>query len=356
MSNIEWTEKTWNPTTGCNKVSAGCKFCYAEKQHFRLQHMHQGKYTKGFAEGVQMHEDELLKPLRWQKPSLVFVNSMSDLFHADVPFEFIDKVFAVIGFSQNHTFQILTKRPERMLEYFTKHYSQSKIVNACRLFTMMGEANYEKIKAERHHNYPGSDGSWPMPNVWLGTSCEDQATTNLRIPYLLQVPASVRFLSCEPLLGAIDLIPPINYPIPGTKDYAPPIQWVIAGGESGNKARPVHPDWLRGLRDQCQAAGVPFFFKQWGEWGTEMKFPKKRKNIAGTYLSVEGHRCGFECLKQSSHHYETLYKIGKHLSGRLLDGREHNEYPVGYTPKPPKGGLTAKEYKPMFPYHEIEAL
>jgi len=252
-SSIEWTQETWNPTTGCNKVSQGCKNCYAETMHKRLQGMGQPKYKRDFNKGVMMHDDALDYPLTIKKPTMFFVNSMSDLFHDDVTFEFIDKVFATMAATPQHTYQVLTKRAEIMKDYFA--WKQ-----------LVWRNNYQ-----------------PLPNVWLGVSCEDQTTADERIPYLLKCPAAVRFLSCEPLLGPIDL-ETIDPESPGgnigsinaftgdencfdhSESRGGPIHWVIAGGESGHGARPMHPEWVRSLRDQCADADVPFFFKQWGEY------------------------------------------------------------------------------------------
>lgn len=312
---IEWCKRpgtkpeTWNPTTGCNKVSQGCKNCYAEVMHKRLKGMGQPKYQQPFLSGAVEHEDTLTIPLKWKTPRTVFVNSMSDLFHENVEFQFISDVWKVMANCPQHTFLILTKRPERLLMY-------SELISR-----------------------------WAPKNVWLGISCEDQATANERIPLLLQVPAAVRFLSCEPLLGKIDLsrIPHFkdslnnqyyrhvlnekSYSGNDCTDYPGKIDWVIAGGESGHGARPMHPDWVRSLRDQCEAAQVPFFFKQWGEWSTEKMFPGKRKNIAATFLNPQGHRCGFQILQHASQYYTTLYKSGKNNTGRKLDGWEWNGFP-----------------------------
>ncbi len=210
-SPIEWTQATWNPVTGCTKVSPGCKHCYAERLAKRLQAMGVKKYANGFK--VTLHEDALEIPLRWKQPRIIFVNSMSDLFHEEVPLEFIRKVFAVMKQAHQHIFQVLTKRAERMAE----------------LAPLL---------------------EWP-PNVWMGVSVENQRYT-YRIDLLRQVPASVRFLSLEPLLGPI---PDLN--LDG-------IHWVIVGGESGPGARPMKKEWVLEIRDQCIRAGVPFFFKQWG--------------------------------------------------------------------------------------------
>ena len=210
-SSIEWTESTWNPVTGCTKISPGCAHCYAERMAKRLQAMGQGRYHNGFV--LTLQPDVLEVPLRWKRPRMIFVNSMSDLFHKDVPAEFIEECFAVMQRASQHTFQVLTKRPERAAEL------------ASRL-------------------------SWP-DNVWMGTTVES-ADYVPRIHSLTRIPAAVRFLSIEPLLG---LIP--RLPLKG-------IHWVIVGGESGPNARPMEASWVLQIRDRCLASEVPFFFKQWG--------------------------------------------------------------------------------------------
>ena len=210
-SGIEWTEATWNPVTGCTKISPGCRHCYAERLSYRLQAMGKERYKNGFR--LALHEDALAVPRTWRSPRLVFVNSMSDLFHERVPLPFIRRVFQVMTDCPRHTFQILTKRPQIAAE----HASQL---------------------------------NWPR-NVWLGTSIEN-ATALVRIRHLRRIPAAIRFLSVEPLLEPIP-----SLPLTG-------IDWVIVGGESGPGCRPMEPWWVRDIRDRCVAHGVPFFFKQWG--------------------------------------------------------------------------------------------
>lgn len=211
-SHIEWTETTWNPITGCTKISTGCKFCYAERFSERFRGVSGHPYEQGF--DLKLHPDRLRQPLTWKKPRIVFVNSMSDLFHEDIPMEFIKQVFEVMSEARRHTFQVLTKRPRNLLKICQQHLNH--------------------IPA----------------NVWLGVSIENQQHVR-RIDYLRQVSASIRFLSCEPLLG------PLNLDLTG-------IDWVIVGGESGPGARPMHVEWVRDIRKQCNKKDVPFFFKQWG--------------------------------------------------------------------------------------------
>jgi protein gp37 len=210
-SAIEWTDATWNPVTGCTKVSPGCKNCYAERLALRLQAMGNKRYTNGFR--ITLHPDQLTLPLRWRKPRRIFVNSMSDLFHEDVPDEFVRRAFEVMSEARWHVFQVLTKRSGRLAEL------------APRL-------------------------PWPS-NVWQGVSVENARQTS-RVADLVTVPAFVRFLSVEPLLGAIP-----DLPLEG-------VHWVIVGGESGHGHRPIREQWVRDIREQCRRANVAFFFKQWG--------------------------------------------------------------------------------------------
>lgn len=210
-SSIEWTEATWNPVTGCTKISPGCKFCYAERMAKRLKAMGQERYRDGFRLTLQPDLVEL--PLRWKTPKMIFVNSMSDLFHRDVPLDYIQRCFATMKCASWHTFQVLTKRADRLAAV-------------------------------------AGDLDWP-PNVWMGVSVENADYVD-RIDFLRTVPATIRFLSLEPLLG----------PLPNLE--LTDIHWVIVGGESGPGARPMESAWVTDLRDQCQSANVPFFFKQWG--------------------------------------------------------------------------------------------
>jgi protein gp37 len=279
---ISWTDSTWNAVTGCSKVSEGCRNCYAAKLAPRLAAMGQKGYTrlpwtkKNAPENVFLHEDRLEKPLRWKKPRRIFVNSMSDLFHEQVPDEFIDKVFAVMGMAGEradprdldealpaHTFQILTKRPERMAAYLNDWDRQHRIIEA------IESLGYDGEQMDLWHSQ-----GWPLKNVWLGTSVEDQKAADERVPHLLETPAAVRFLSCEPLIGPVELMK--FYPATDGRGWESValtstlaggqklhlIDWVIAGGESGPGYRPMDPAWPRSLRDQCIAAGVSFFYKQ----------------------------------------------------------------------------------------------
>lgn len=225
-SKIEWTEQTWNPTVGCTKISPGCKHCYAEIMARRLQAMG----TRGYENGFELKQlpNRLEEPLRRKKSTVYFVNSMSDVFHESVPFEYIDKIFETITKTPQHTYQILTKRADRMAEYF-------------------------------------KDRQVPE-NAWMGVSVEDQRYGVPRIDYLRQIPAQTRFLSVEPLLEDIGIINLAG------------VHWVIVGGESGPKARPMQREWVEDIRVQCEEAGVAFFFKQWGGWGADGKKRAKKQN------------------------------------------------------------------------------
>lgn len=221
---IEWTQATWNPTTGCDRVSEGCDHCYALVLARRLKAAGNPRYQRDGAPprsgpgfGLTLHEDKLEEPLRWRQPRLVFVDSMSDLFHPRIPADFIARAFDVMAQASEHTFQVLTKRPARMASVL------------------------RRVRPR------------PLPNVWLGTSVENQRWAKVRIPKLLATPAAVRFLSCEPLLGPLDL-----------REWLPWLDWVIVGGESGPGHRPMDVNWAVTLRDQCVRASVPFFFKQVG--------------------------------------------------------------------------------------------
>ena len=260
---ISWTNKTWNPTTGCDQISPGCDHCYALTLSKRLKAMGSAAYqrdgdprTSGPGFGLTLHPDRLDQPLRWRKPRRIFVNSMSDLFHDQVPDAFIARVFAVMAAAPQHTFQILTKRHARM----------RSLLSHDRWLVQVADAG-----APYGLDLPTLlDRQWPLPNVWLGVSAEDQKWANIRIPALLDTPAAVRFLSAEPLLGPINLHAwPHGDP---AEDGFHRLDWVIAGGESGPGARPMDVAWAWDLLNQCDAAGVPFFLKQTGsvvaaEWG-----------------------------------------------------------------------------------------
>ncbi|WP_333873103.1 DUF5131 family protein [Methylobacter sp.] len=273
-TNIEWADATWNPVTGCSKMSQGCKYCYAERDWPRMAKV--PAYVGRKFTDVRWHYDRLEIPLRWQKPRLIFVNSMSDLFHESVPFDFIHRVMVSMQQAPRHIYQVLTKRPARVLEFFDYWGDEAK-------------EGFAEL----------------MPNVWLGVSVEDQKTASERIPLLLSAPAAVHWISAEPLLGKVDIR---SGHIPNGLD------WVVVGGESGPNARPMHPDWVRSLRDQCIAAEVPFLFKQWGEWAPVHELRCNEPGVKGKIW----------------HNFDpdtSVCRVGKKQSGRLIDGVEYNGYP-----------------------------
>lgn len=293
---IEWAEEVWNPVTGCRAISPGCKNCYAERMSKRLA----GRFGYPAADpfSVTLHPDKITEPLSWKKPRRIFVCSMGDLFHDDVLDRWIAEVFKSIGMCmaagdgrKDHIFMILTKRPERLRNFFR---------------------------------------DWPLfenlPNVWLGVTAENQEQADARIPVLLSIPAVKRFVSIEPMLGPVDLndmLHPHNLgsfsSLTGIHNWGKPhkekeygtLDLVICGGESGPGARPVHPDWVRGVRDQCKEVGIPFFFKQWGDWAED-----KQHGLATTSVRA--------CRFQDG---TLVERVGKKAAGRMLDGKEYLEWP-----------------------------
>ena len=295
-SGIAWTEASWNPVTGCTKVSAGCKHCYAEREWTRLAANPQsGVYHGRQFTDVACHPERLDQPLRWTKPRRIFVNAMADLFHESVPDAFIDQVFAVMALAPQHTFQVLTKRAERMRGWFAPGYDNREHA--------VGHAMRE-IAASRGGDDAGLP-EWPLANVWLGVSAEDQETAETRIPVLLETPAAVRWVSLEPLLGPVDLSSWLNpdatceqcdtncpdcphhkaVVIDNPKDPGFPktqtLSWVVCGGESGPRARVFRAEWAREILQQCRAADVPFFMKQMGAAFNDGRFTVKLRHRAG---------------------------------------------------------------------------
>jgi protein gp37 len=305
---IQWATDVWNPSVGCTKVSSGCARCYAETMAKRLKAMGRPEYQDTIGENgrwngtIQLIKERLDDPLRWKKPRRVFVNSMSDLFHDNVPYAFIDSVFGVMAAAHWHTFMLLTKRPERMWSYLSGVAVDKQLDPTSTNQRWQRSDHWRNIYAV-------------LPNVWLGVSVEDQATADERIPLLLQTPAAVRFVSYEPALGPVNfsewILPDETHSSHGILTGDSQLDWIIMVGESGPGARPMHPDWARSVRDQCQAAGVPFFFKQWGEWTTV--YPKGMRSLAG--------------IQEAYADGEHFYRIGKGSAGRMLDGREWNEFP-----------------------------
>ena len=276
MSKIAWTDETWNPVTGCTKVSPGCKHCYMYAMYPRLKAMGTPGYPAS-PDVVTLRPSMLNKPLRWKRRRMVFVNSMSDLFHEDIPDDYLDQVFAVMALTPRHTYQILTKRPQRMLNYLNAMLAGQRDITGSAAH-VTGKALGECLEPiDRAFRTVGQsfEKAGALRNVWLGVSVEDQIRADERIPILLDTPAAVRFLSCEPLLGPIDLNR-IGLGEGGPWrsafgiHHGVGIDWVIAGGESGPGARPCSERWLADIRDQTHAAGRPYFLKQLGG------YPNKR--------------------------------------------------------------------------------
>lgn len=372
---IEWTDSTWNPIRGCSRVSEGCTGCYAEAVAGRFSGPglpYAGTITQTTAGPrwngrIKFVDSAFDQPLRWTRPRRIFVNSMSDLFHENLSNEHIAEIFGVMAMAQRHTFQVLTKRATRMREWFEWIANDADGGTwGCILHAR------QRLGIAGWKHEPCDDGpEWPLPNVFLGVSAENQATANERIPQLLRTPATVRFVSLEPLLGSIDLtrldarqaqkwnlvqvnaiaernaldgshVSDLGIEYSGTRR----LNWVIVGGESGTRARPMHPDWTRSLRDQCVAAKVPYFFKQWGEWwevdgdsrdpatndhfvidvgsieASELFDPQTDCLIAldgRVFLSLEG-------LPEDTK-LRHMKRLGKKAAGRHLDGRTWDEVP-----------------------------
>ena len=346
-SKIEWTDATWNVVTGCEKVSPGCDNCYAETFAERWRGIPGHHFETGF--DVTLRPERLTLPLRWRKPKRVFVNSMSDLFHKDIPDEYIARVFATMSLTPQHTYQILTKRHGRMRALLGDPTFEKRVDHELLHFPPFADPKLIR------RSWPLPKPGWPLPNVWLGVSVEDQKRADLRIPALVDTPAAVRFLSCEPLLGPVDLTAwmpaghaswrcqtpscrrfyagPLQQHCPdcGAQGHwtgshtgnglpnGQPISWVIVGGESGRGARPMAPQWATTLRDQCAAADVPFFFKQWGEYAPTgylvIGATSKGVLLAGDPVDDMGHRI-------------ELARVGKKTAGRELDGRTHDAFPT----------------------------
>lgn len=275
-SSIEWTQATWNPTTGCDRTSPGCDHCYALTLARRLKAMGNPRYqadgdprASGPGFGLTLHHDQLDLPRRWKQSRIIFVNSMSDLFHQGVPTSFIADVFAVMAETPWHTFQVLTKRSKRM--------------------------------AQLAEVLP-----WP-DNVWMGVSVETDRYL-FRVDHLRQVPSAIRFISAEPLLGPL-----------ATLDLTL-IDWVIVGGESGHQARPMHPEWVTALRDRCQDAGVAFFFKQWGAW-------KPERHARSLYVGMDGSLAPSRSPAPVPGAPVAMRRVGKSNAGRILDRRTWDDMP-----------------------------
>ena len=393
-TSIEWADKTWSPLIGCDRVSEGCLGCYAISQaRIRTFNPDPG-IAKAFAGTVDrindridwtgqvnQLEDRLTQPLAWRKPRKVFVNSLSDLFHKNVTDEFIARIFAVMALTPQHTYQILTKRHARMRTVLNDRCDCGNghmpgIHFRSAMAWAVSKANPNRIPGlpddAEHRLY--HDTPWPLRNVHLGVSVEDQQWANIRIPALLDTPAAVRWISAEPLIGPVDLLRWLKRPQipacdrctqPGPLDWhsahlwgncrcgchlpKPGIDWVVAGGESGPNARPPHPDWFRTLRDQCAAADVPYLLKQWGQWGLEAPVDADGAIVRGkrglgvtvaadgtvyqpgdlTYPDGPRYREAVRARHDRTGHLTAMYSVGKKNAGRELDGVEHNQFPTG---------------------------
>lgn len=331
---IEWTEATWNPVTGCTKVSQGCKHCYAERDWCRMQHL--PAYAGRAFTDVDVHYDRLAQPVHWKRPRFIFVNSMSDLFHEAVPNIFIDDVFGVMAACERHTFQILTKRPARMREYLREDRRHHWADAVARRF---GGSDPDALHDAIHY------GERALPNVWIGVSVEDQTAADERIPLLLQTPAAVRWISAEPLLGPVDLTQFIVRSFDeavAAEHYG--LDWVVAGGESGQKARPMHPDWAYSVMEQCAAAHVPFLFKQWGEWVSagQPAFGTVKGEVQ--HIRSDGSFWGDDLTDDENADVLTVVKVGKKAAGRLLGGVVHNGYPKPAVPVSLTGNSAAGNF------------
>jgi len=310
-TSIEWTDASWNPVVGCTEVSPGCANCYAARlAATRLKHVAEYIDLAEIKDGkprwkgeVGFCPERLDEPLHWKKPRRIFVCDMGDLFHDEVHPEWILKVWGVMASCPQHTFQVLTKRSKRMQAWVSSWQGEVR-----------KRGSSERLTA-------------PLQNVWLGVSIENQHFADERIPALLSTPAAVRFISAEPLLGPVDFGEPIRqWCLAHQLEYrTTSLDWIIVGGESGPHARPMHPEWARNIRDWCQSRGdvcspvkqtIPFFFKQWGEW----------KPVSSHEDRVEAdlHKC---TLSHGTESNWMMMKCGKKKSGRLLDGREWNEFP-----------------------------
>ncbi len=366
-TSIEWADKTWSPIIGCDRVSPGCDSCYAigtarireSNPHPRIAAAFAGTTQRtdtgvDWSGTVNLLDDRLTEPLGWKKPVKIFVNSLSDLFHKNVPDDFIAKVFAVMAATPQHAYQVLTKRHARMRSLLSSP-----------AFAKAVDREFLDLTVNKRPEIAQPQWCYPLPNVWLGVSVETQHWANLRIPALLDTPAAIRWISAEPLLGPVDLTrltasskqqPDMvydalnqRYGVPGRwqANTSARLDWVVAGGESGPKARPPHPDWFRTLRDQSAAAGVPYLFKQWGTWGVDaplddqgrLLYTPRGRGVTvandgtvyqpGDLAYPDGPRYG-EAIRAGHDraHLTGMYRLGKKKAGRELDGRTHDEFPA----------------------------
>lgn len=312
---IEWADMTWNPLLGCERVTSGCDGCYAiitatiraKNPHPTVASAFAGLTERrdgrlDWTGRINLLPERLNQPLRRKKPQRIFVNSQSDLFHKDVPAEFIARVFAVMAQAPRHTFQLLTKRHGRMRSLLSSSEFQRQVFDA-----VTGGPRWDGDSA--HHDDTAAawiGDNWPLSNLHLGVSVEDQKTADMRIPALRGTPAIVRWLSMEPLIGPVDLSRFLYYQPIGGADA--PLHWIVVGGETGAKSRPMQLEWARNLRDQCTSAGVPFFFKQWGDW-----VPTSQRPAAHGWDAADR---------------DVPRRLGKKRAGRLLDDRAWDEFPT----------------------------
>jgi protein gp37 len=347
-TNISWTDATWNIITGCTLVDEGCRNCYAAHLAANwpalARHPSRAGLARNNADGVakftgevRFNEQWLDQPLRWRKPRRIFVCAHGDLFHESVPDDWIDRVFAVMALCPQHSFQVLTKRPDRARAYLANRNDGRSNAIAVKIIDLLIDGKISGLISES--NYPFYEPAdeelpllrqWPLANVWMGTFISDQASAKARIPDLLRTPAAVRFVSAEPLLGQVNLRRidmtdghtaeldaltgkvwyPGNCGESSQTFLRAKLDWVITGGESGKNARPAHPDWFRSLRDQCVAAGVPFHFKQWGAWGPDDAIP----------VETTGQR---KLLSDGN----LMIRAGTKHTGHLLDGVAWKQFP-----------------------------
>lgn len=379
-TSIEWTRgldgrsgATWNPVTGCWELSPGCDNCYAKRFAERFRGVPGHPFEHGF--DLQVRPDRLTEPFHWRRPRLVFVNSMSDLFHKDIPDEYIANVFAVMAATPQHIYQLLTKRHGRMRSLLSSPEFAAEVFRAGRMGGS-GWSSDRTFVADTAEQW--AENNWPLRNLWLGVSVENQRWADIRIPALLDTPAAVHWLSCEPLLGPVsisrwlDQHGPWHYMQGGVlcacgapvdrneRCTGDQIDWVVVGGESGPGARPMHPQWARRLRDECTEYRTPYFFKQWGAWGPapwvvrvcdpkvgwqgtseELTAAKRAAEAAGathTYaawadqhdwftIEAEHKPWSLERQELSGDNHAPIRRWGKHRAGRELDGRTWDQYP-----------------------------
>jgi protein gp37 len=326
---IEWAEKVWNPLTGCTAVSEGCRNCYARRMAQRLAGRNGYPSPDGFVPTV--HLERFAEPGKWYKPHRVFVCSMSDIFHESFGDATLRMLFSIMASNNEHTFMVLTKRPDRMKDFVPRLRWRIGLDIVAGTPVTRFAVFSDDVKNDAGGILSEHGGLYP--NIWLGVTAENQAAADKRIPALFETPgAFIRFVSVEPMLGPVDLSKYLKTGL---------LTWVICGGESGPGARPMHPDWARSLRDQCSQAGVPFFFKQWGEYipggfcdidsyddVTKALKVEEWVAVASTNSRSIGKTC-FHAYDPSGRFFD-LNKIGKKQAGRVLDGRTWDEYPKAH--------------------------